>query len=435
MTLRTSRAAPVPPVSSGKHADFHVIAVDGLGQAVDVARVEALLDSLKPDVVMVQACPTRLSLASDMASSSSSLPFWATKLCSRRALVAWLWRRLAERGCALLGRSDLPVHAVGQDWSDTIGLAADRNIRVVLGDRDIIRTADHAWNRLSFVSRVLVVLELVLCSIVPAWLMARLIARPPGSHAPLNRNSARLNSAASADASNLVDTESGDVLLGGDGTSLPISNGRHRGTNEDVHDPFTAAVRHFGQRFSGLAGLAEEQEDYLLSSLDRLDAPLSTLCTACPDRRRARVLAVLGPSMAHAMEARLSDLSYSSSSSLSNDDGAGSSGAARRKQHRAPLSSAERRNMVRASSPSWRSGLLLPVAIALSLVGVPLLYASVLLHAHLAPSLADTLQTLASSSTRTRGFVSAGSSGNHHGRQQGFYTDATLEVDGMALGS
>ena len=424
MTLRTSRAAPVPPVSSGKHADFYVIAVDGLGQAADVARVEALLDSLKPDVVMVQACPTRLALASDMASSSSSLAFWAFKFGSHRALVAWLWRRLAERGCALLGRSDLPFHVVGQDWSDTIGLAADRHIRVVLGDRDIIRTADHAWNRLSFVSRVLVVLELVLCSIVPAWLMARLISRPPGSDAPLNLYSARLNSAASADASNLVDTESGDVLTGGDGTSLPVSNGRHRGTDEDVHDPFTAAVRHFGQRFSGLAGLAEEQEDYLLSSLDRLDAPLSTLCTTCLDRRRARVLAVLGPSMAHAMEARLSDLSYSSSS-LSNDDGAGSSGAARRKHNRAPLSSTERRNMVRASSPSWRSSLLLPVAIALSLVGVPLLYASALFHAHLAPSLADTLQTLAASSTRTRDFVSAGSSGNNRGRQQGFYTDAT----------
>jgi len=412
----------VPPASSGKHADYYIISVGGLGRTSDVARVEALLDSLKPDVVMVQSCPTRLALASDMDSSNSSLSLWATKLCGHRALVAWLWRRVAERGCALLGRSDLPAEAVGLDWSDTIGLAADRNIRVVLGDRDIVRTADHAWNRLSFASRVLVVLELVLCSIVPVWLTARLFGRPLQRNAPRSRNSNSSDSAASADASNLVDTESGSLLFGGDDASMPVSRGH--GAEEAVDDPYTAAVHHFGQRFSGLAGLAEEQEDYLLSSLDRLDAPLSTLCTSCPDQRRARVLAVLGPSVACAIEARLSDLAYKSSST-SSDGGVGSSGAARRKIHRAPLSSAERRNMVRASSPSWRSSLILPVAIALFLVGVPLLYASSLLHAHLAPSLAETLQTLASSSTRNREAVPGGSVGGNYGRQQGFYTEPT----------
>lgn len=410
MTMRSSRPASPPPTSSGKEADFYICAVRGLGLAADTARVAALLDSLKPDVVMVQACPTRLALASH--ASSGHMSAWGGRRCGHRALVAWLWRRLAERGCVLVGRLDVPAHAVGLDWSDAVGLAADCGVRVVLGDRDVLRTIDHAWNRLGFVSRVRLLLELAVCSVLPASLVARVLVGPPPR--PLVRRNPTAGAAAAGDASGDADTEEGNQASADDDAAAALVSRRRSGDEDDEDDPYSAAVHHFGRRFGGLEGLAAEQEDYLLSSLGRLDAPLATLCPTCPDHRRARVLAVLGPATARAVGARLHDLALSP---------CGGGGSAPNPKGRTLLSSAARRDLARAHGPAWRARLLLPLAVALCVLGAPVVYAAALLHARLAPDLADTLQTLASSATRSSETTPAGNSGGGFTRQQGFYTD------------
>lgn len=243
------------------HADFYLCSVSGFGSEPCRRKVEAALDSLAPDVVMVQLCATRMSLLTPNGWRVGG-PGWLSKLVLR-----WYWTRVAERAVPRGACCSQNVHGVGSDFAWTVVAAADRDLRVVFGDRDIVRTAKRGWALLSLWQRVALLLELLTASVTPACLTSKWFG---------------------------VRTE---------------AQIRHAGS-----DAFAEILAHFARRYPPLAQQQEEHEQYMISSCYRLDKPAAALCTtveqasASPEQpsgdRRGRVLVVLGHSFSRALEAK-----------------------------------------------------------------------------------------------------------------------------------
>lgn len=144
----------------------------------------------------------------------------------------------------------------GQEFVAAVIAAADLDIRVVFGDRDFLRSTKRAWDALSIYQRLALLMDLLSFGLMPRPL-ARVLRRNAG------------------------------------------------GESRDGEDSWARILRHFATRYPALAFLQVEHEQYLLSSLSRLDKPLHSLCPV-PDvlgdkelgDRRPCVLAVLGTTYA-----------------------------------------------------------------------------------------------------------------------------------------
>jgi len=301
-----------------------VLSVRGCGFAEDAALVRQELSRLDgphgPDVVMVQICPTRLALA-----SYSTFGCLNGRSRCGAFFLRLLWKHLAERGAALCYAGGIGVgmppaeELIGAELSEAVSTAAAADVRCVLGDRDILRTVGRAWGLLSFCERLALLLEFGVCAVLPVSIAMKLFGAVP---------------------------EQG-----------PGAN-----------DAFTCILSHFGARFPRLGVLGWEHEEYVVSSLIRLDAPLRTLCPAHdgPDRR-PRVLAILGASAAQAVDRKWG----------------GTVGTC--------LSDADRRELARASPPALRPRLLLPLVVAVVVLISPALYLALAVYRRMAPSLDQVL--------------------------------------------
>jgi pheromone shutdown protein TraB len=244
---------------------------------------------------------------------------------------------------------------VCSELSDAVILAAKQDIRFVLGDRDILRTVGQAWEKLGFVDRFVVLMEFSLCTLLPTWLALRLFVTPV------------------------------------DGPTSESS--RAHGATDIERAPWTACapdaqsalLEHFGRRFpQQLGGFLGEQAEYVMGSLDRLDAPLLELCpnldvAAAPDEptvhRRARVLAILGTGTALAVT----------------QTWLGATGRIR-------LSKEARRELARPSTPALRAGFLLPLLLVFMLLGTPFLYLTAMVHSTIGTPLISALHSLSEGS-------------------------------------
>jgi len=430
-----NRKIPGTYIFPGLHADFTVLGVRGLGLENDHRRVNDAIETVAPDVVMVQICPTRLALASFRAFGRVSGRSWVSGV-----LLRWMWWRLAERAGSLAGNPEICPLYIGSELAEAVMTAAERNVRVVMGDRDLLRTISRAWEALTVFHRIAILAEFIICTALPTAVARWLFFNDQSAmHAP---------ACSSNSASKPQERAGGGAADGGDHSSgedneldrVETASGEAGGIQggEQVcagcNDSFSALLAHFGQRWPRALGeqLVEDQTVYALDSLDRLDEPLSTLCPnlgAAADnsagggggavaqdaggervdmRRRPRVLAILGERAARIVAQERAGGHSSSSSSSSSSSRTGSRGGSPSRcrspsaasaaslasvsqgssdwggaglQPMSVLSSKDRRRLSRASHPALRSpALLLPLAIVLVLLGVPLLYVAFKFH-------------------------------------------------------
>ena len=328
----------------------------------------------------------------------------SNRSCCGAAFVRWLWRRLSERGASLLGAHPLAPESVGTELADAVLLAAAADIRVVIGDRDLLRTVGRAWDALGFSQRTGLLLEFGLCTLLPTRLAMRIFAPPPkpgavgggleggpeaGHHggpqeeawegSPLFEDGggaspvehAQGGAPEEAGTAFGAAADSGSDETGRGGASPPRA-GAAAGAGR-ASDAMTEVLRHFERRYPAmLGGLAAELEDFAASTLDRLDAPLADLCPSSPvaeHHRRPLVVAVLGHGTARALEARRR------AADPSPEEGG----------HLWPkLSSDGRRSLARGARPALRAGFLVPLVFAFLVLGVPLVYCAAFFHIRVA---------------------------------------------------
>ena len=171
----TSKAPPGPNEQhvAGVHADIYFHFVPGYGRPADVARCRQSVAEIGPDVVMVALCPSRMAMVSRRHASST-----LTGLLARS-----LWARLSER-------SSRPANIVGGyesrrrrlfcEHAAAVMEAAERDVRVVFGDRDIYKSVRRGWLALGLPVRLL----LQAAPTVPHCSPRASLARPPRPRPP-----------------------------------------------------------------------------------------------------------------------------------------------------------------------------------------------------------------------------------------------------------
>ena len=471
----------------GRHADFLLLGVRGQGSRHDCARVEREFSSDSEstaeseeessivDVVMIQLCPTRLALSQFKRHRRISGRSWCGGL-----LLRWLWAHLNDRAAFLLPPESNPPRTpsrIKPPWLLPIGigdrvsmaaelglavvLAANRDARVVLGDRDLLRTIGRIFDRLGVVDRCLLFLELGLCMILPIFITSHLFGFRREKPNPLA----------------IIEMEDG---TGDEAEVLDFSDGSRDDENNDTInasgvDAMTALLLHFERRFPRLATsdwpdlgndplpgkdpseerhyerLVTEHEEYVLGSLERLDASLTTLCPhqrGCSGNlRRPRILAILGAgtlaaiadefveSVGDEKATTIADRVHGANDAVScaergisqrpsrcSDDQRRPqqkqlAGGRKRKERRREAWRREsnsdssttggivhylqtwedRRRIGKAGRRAMRMGVFVPFFMATALLGIPLIYLASLLHNHVSPHIA----TLVSVATTT----------------------------------
>jgi pheromone shutdown protein TraB len=167
-----------------------------------------------------------------------------------------------------------PAHSytdVNADLNEAVYAAAQKDIRVVFGDRDFLKIFGRAWEKLSCFHKVYVLIELIICSILPRSLINYMLVEK------------------------MTDEAGGCVSI--------------EASQSEV-DALSALLRHMGHRYPSLAELEIEQIHYAISSLERLDIPLKQLCPSLPPKemhRRGKVLVVTGIKSASCIARWLSD--------------------------------------------------------------------------------------------------------------------------------
>lgn len=269
---------------AGNHADFYLLGSKGIGGSESLAQVKRALQEQRPDVLLVQICPTRLRLLLDpdasiwsylidihaaISSSSSGQvlgveggfsPYHmlagATPLLNFSRFSSLVLARLVWKAVAVLvGQRRTFAH----EFVQSIRLAATTPVpghhtRVVLGGRDLPTTLARAWLSLSAWDRLGVVKDVALLSL--PCLSGRTACQALGLSPPF----------------------------------LPIPRGS---------DAMSQVLRFFAHRHPSLAPLEKEGGDYFLSSMQKLDRPV---CSREGGREgtgeeRMVVLAVVGASL------------------------------------------------------------------------------------------------------------------------------------------
>jgi pheromone shutdown protein TraB len=240
--LRPGLVTPEPKVLpgvqaiKGQHADFYLVGTRSSG-AADVALVEQALEAVRPDVVVAEMCPTRMQLHVTRRSvtSSSGMSFFqfANKRCRHfmlQCISVFMGLQLDE------------VQDFGAEQRAAVMLAAERNIRVVLGDREIWCTLLHCWCSLSWQQRIALTVSSM--------------------------------------------------------TQRQVLHAQDQRTVATSSDVLTEVLRRLSKSYPPFLGLLREQERYLASSLYRLDLPLGRLISgpssAGAENMRGTVLVVLG---------------------------------------------------------------------------------------------------------------------------------------------
>ena len=136
----TSKAPPGPNEQhvAGVHADIYFHFVPGYGRPADVARCRQSVAEIGPDVVMVALCPSRMAMVSRRHASST-----LTGLLARS-----LWARLSERSSRpgnIVGGYESRRRRLFCEHAAAVMEAAERDVRVVFGDRDIYKSVRRGW--------------------------------------------------------------------------------------------------------------------------------------------------------------------------------------------------------------------------------------------------------------------------------------------------
>lgn len=123
---------------AGVHADIYFHFVPGYGRPADVARCRQSVAEIGPDVVMVALCPSRMAMVSRRHASNT-----LTGLLARS-----LWSRLSERSSRpanIVGGYEARRRRLFCEHAAAVMEAAERDVRVVFGDRDIYKSVRRGW--------------------------------------------------------------------------------------------------------------------------------------------------------------------------------------------------------------------------------------------------------------------------------------------------
>jgi len=327
-----------------------ILGVSGLGLERDKVRIQKAMN-YGPDVVFVGICPSRLFLLTYGENGRRG------RSTFKSALLYVLWLRLIERIPRLCGHPDIPSQDVFTDLNEAVLLAAEKDCRVVFGDRDFLRIIGRAWETLSFLHKVYVLFELILCSILPKQITMRIF----------------VDSFISVDfsgdmASGGGDDDGGDDDMEGEYVS---EEGFSKERDRECSPPFdalSALLDHFSLKYPSVIEIKREQDEYSIGSIERLDLPLSKLCPSSKEsmeesskimqQRRPKVLIITGSKTSQNIREWFENGRISQSAEI-------------------------RRKISHTKATTMTPSFLFPFCLSFLLIGIPLLYFTLLFHQHI----------------------------------------------------